>query len=251
VWQFTTGIFGMVPVQGGTFQMGNDASTDPMEKPAHSVTLSGFFICEYEVVQKKWKEVVLWKQGTSVTPLNPSPSYTVGDSLPVTHVSWDDIQIWLGYLNEKEGLSTSSKKYRLPTEAEWEFAARGGNLTHNYRFSGSEVILDVGWTNANSDRVIHKVGTKMPNELGIYDMSGNVSEWCNDFWGAYSAGAQTNPTGPSSGPNKVVRDGSALQNTDWCYVWSRDQEVQNSRFFGGASGAYPGDGYGFRYVKSQ
>jgi formylglycine-generating enzyme required for sulfatase activity len=251
VWQFTTGIFGLVPVQGGTFQMGNDASTDAYLKPAHSVTLSGFFMCRYEVVQKQWREVVQWKQGTATTPLNPSPSYTVGDSLPVTHVSWDDIQIWLGYLNEKEGVSTSTKPYRLPTEAEWEFAARGGNLTHGYRFSGSDMIIDVGWTNSNTNREIQKVGTKLPNELGIYDMSGNVMEWCSDWWGTYSAGAQTNPTGPSTGPAKVMRNGSALQNSDWCYVWSRDYEAQNVRFFGGTSGAYPGDGYGFRYVKTQ
>jgi formylglycine-generating enzyme required for sulfatase activity len=251
VWQFTTGIFGMVPIQGGTFTMGNDASTDTYLKPAHSVTLSGFFMCKYEVVQKQWREIVQWKQGSALTPLNPSPSYTAGDSLPVTHVSWDDIQIWLGYLNEKEGFSASTKKYRLPTEAEWEFAARGGVLTHGYKYSGSDMILEVGWTNSNTNRLIQKVGTLAPNELGIYDMSGNVMEWCNDWWGVFSSGAQTNPTGPTTGQYKVMRNGSALQNSDWCYVWSRDFEAQTVRFFGGASGNYPGDGYGFRYVKTQ
>jgi formylglycine-generating enzyme required for sulfatase activity len=251
VWQFTTGIAGLIPVQGGTFQMGDNTSTDSYLKPAHSVTLSDFFIGQYEVIQKQWKEVVQWKQGTASTPLNPSPSFTVGDSLPVCNVSWDDIQVWLGYLNEKEGLASSTKKYRLPTEAEWEFAARGGNKSGGYKYSGSAILTDVAWFNMNSDSRTHMVGTKAPNELGIYDMCGNVMEWCNDWEGPYTAAAQTNPTGPTSGGSgRIQRGGSAYENGDWCPVAYRDFENPGVRYFGGASGTLR-DGFGFRYVKSQ
>lgn len=185
----------MVYVAGGTFTMGatseqgSDAYSD--EKPVHSVTVSGFHIGKYEVTQKQWVEV-----------MGSNPSYFKGDNLPVENVSWIDVQVFILKLNAKTG-----KKYRLPTEAEWEFAARGGNKSKGYKYSGSNTPSDVSWYDGNSNSKTHPVGTKSPNELGIYDMSGNVCEWCSDWYGEYSSNSQTNPEGPSSGDKRVVRGG--------------------------------------------
>ncbi len=189
-------ISNMVYVSGGTFTMGatseqgDDAFDD--EKPAHSVTVSGFYICKYEVTQALWKAV-----------MGNNPSNWKGDNLPVEQVSWDDCQTFIRKLNALTG-----KNFRLPTEAEWEFAARGGNNSRGYKYSGSNNIGDVAWYDGNSGNKTHVVGTKSPNELGIYDMSGNVCEWCQDRKGSYSSASQTNPTGASSGSNRVLRGGS-------------------------------------------
>ncbi|MDR1897770.1 MAG: formylglycine-generating enzyme family protein [Prevotellaceae bacterium] len=187
----------MVFVKGGTFLMGctaeqgDDCESD--EKPAHKVTLSDFYIGKYEVTQTQWKAI-----------MDSNPSYFSGcENCPVEQVSWDDIQEFIKKLKAKTGLN-----YRLPTEAEWEYAASGGAQSRRYKYSGSNSMDGVAWYSGNSGDKTHPVGTKKANELGIYDMSGNVWEWCNDWFGDYSSNAQTNPKGPSSTSLRVVRGGS-------------------------------------------
>ena len=193
----------MVRVDGGTFTMGatseqgSDAERD--EKPAHQVTLSTYSIGETEVTQALWKAV-----------MGSNPSNFKGDNLPVEEVSWEDCQKFISKLNTATG-----KRFRLPTEAEWEYAARGGSKSRGYKYSGSNTIGDVAWYHYNSGSKTHNVKTKQPNELGLYDMSGNVWEWCQDWCGSYSSGSKTNPTGPSSGSGRVYRGGS------W-YGYARD-----------------------------
>jgi formylglycine-generating enzyme required for sulfatase activity len=216
----------MIAVQGGTFSMGNiSGNTD--EKPVHSATVSSYSIGKYEVTQKQWKEIVHWKQGNAAAPLNPDPSSNKGENLPVESVNRDEIQTWIGYVNEKEGTLT----YRLPTEAEWEFAARGGTKSHGYTYSGSNTIDDVAWYNGNSGKKIHMVGTKGANELGLYDMSGNVWEWCSDLYDVYSADAQSNPTGPAEGFLQVLRGGAWSDDVNGlCRVTSRGYSVPSDRY---------------------
>ena len=188
--------FNMVKVSGGTFQMGatseqgSDAESD--EKPVHQVTLSDYYIGETEVTQELWQAV-----------MGSNPSYFTGSGqLPVEYVTWNYCQTFITKLNALTGM-----QFRLPTEAEWEFAARGGNSSQGYKYSGSNNIDDVAWYYKNSNSKTHEVGTKAPNELGLYDMSGNVKELCQDWYGSYSSSAQTNPTGPTSGSSRVVRGG--------------------------------------------
>lgn len=189
--------FNMVKVEGGTFTMGatseqgSDAESD--EKPTHSVTLSSFSIGETEVTQALWQAV-----------MGNNPSNFTGDSQrPVEQVSWDDCQKFIRKLN-----SLTSKNFRLPTEAEWEFAARGGNKSKSYKYSGSNNFCDVAWYYDNSNSTTHPVKQKQANELGIYDMSGNVEEWCEDWYGSYSGSSQINPKGPSFEYFRVSRSGS-------------------------------------------
>ncbi len=203
--------FEMIAVKGGTFTMGgtseqgSDAEGD--ERPTHSVTLSDYYIGKFEVTQKLWKAV-----------MGNDPSYFKGNNLPVEQVSWNDVQEFVRKLNQKTGAN-----FRLPTEAEWEYAARGGNKSREYKYSGGSNINDVAWyTSTTNDSGTKPVGTKSPNELGIYDMSGNVYEWCQDWYGDYSSGSQTNPTGPSSGSRRVLR-GGGWYNSAWsCRVSYRD-----------------------------
>ena len=203
--------FNMIKVDGGTFTMGATSEmTDPDndEKPTHQVTLSSYYIGETEVTQALWTAV-----------MGNNPSYFKGDNLPVEEVSWEDCQTFIGKLN-----SLSGKRFRLPTEAEWEYAARGGNKSRHTQYSGSSIIDEVAWywqnsggkyltgdwddgkIKANNCRT-HYVKTKKPNELGLYDMSGNVWEWCQDWYGSYGSNALTNPTGPGSGSYRVNRGG--------------------------------------------
>ena len=197
------GDFDMVYVEGGTFTMGatseqgSDAYSD--ESPAHSVTVSDFYIGKYEVTQAQWRAV-----------MGSNPSKFKGDNLPVEQVSWNDIQKFITKLNTMTG-----KTFRLPTEAEWEYAARGGNQSKGYKYSGSNTLDNVAWY-YNSGGKTHPVGQKQPNELGLYDMSGNVWEWCQDWYGSYSSSSQTNPTGPSSGSYRVLRGG------DWGMIFWRN-----------------------------
>ena len=196
----------MVFVQGGTFTMGSkeEPGAEYDEIPAHQVKLSSFYICKYEVTQDLWIEV-----------MGNNPSENVDDNLPVESVSWDDCQLFIKKLNAMSGI-----KFRLPTEAEWEFAARGGIESHNYRYAGSDSIDDVAWY-YNFDQASHEVGTKLPNELGLYDMSGNVMEWCSDWHGRYKVGLQRNPTGPKTGEYRICRGGFWESEDTHCTVTYR------------------------------
>lgn len=186
----------MVVVEGGTFTMGFDANETEhaYETPKHQVTLSTYSIGKYEVTQELWEAV-----------MGENPSISKGENLPVENVSWHDIQTFIKKLNKLTG------KYRLPTEAEWEFAARGGYLSKGYYFIGcNENEIDkTAWHHHNSDKHTHKVGLLNPNELGIYDMGGNVSEWVSDWFGHYSEKPQVNPKGAKkSDIGKIIRGGS-------------------------------------------
>ena len=193
--------FTMIFVEGGTFQMGNNDG-DEDEHPMHNVTLSDYYIGQTEVTQKLWTAV-----------MGSNPSYFKGDDLPVEKVSWNDCQTFINKLNQLTG-----EIFRLPTEAEWEFAAKGGNKSKGYTYSGHNMIEIVAWFISNSGSQTHPVGTKAPNELGIYDMSGNVWEWCYDWYGSYSGSAQTNPAGPSSGSVRVHRGGAWSNDTPSCHT---------------------------------
>ena len=190
----------MVKVEAGTFMMGatsemKDSYDDPDsdEKPVHQVTLTNdYYMGKYEVTQALWEAV-----------MGSNPSYFKGDNLPVEEVSWNDCQEFISKLN-----SLTGRKFRLPTAAEWEYAARGGKKSRGYQYSGSSNISDVAWYDGNSGDKTHPVGTKQANELGIYDMTGNVLEWCQDWYGSYYSSSQTNPTGATSGSRHVNRGGS-------------------------------------------
>lgn len=185
----------MVDVEGGTFLMGLDESEAEhlFETPKHEVTLSDFRIGKYEVTQDLWEAV-----------MGENPSIFKGENLPVENISWHDIQVFIKKLNKQTG-----KKYRLPTEAEWEYAARGGNLSEGYVFIGGNEIDKTAWHSHNADKHTHQVGLLKPNELGIYDMGGNVSEWVQDWYGHYSEKTQRNPHGAKkSDIGKIFRGGS-------------------------------------------
>jgi len=200
----------MVYVEGGTFTMGatseqgSDAYDD--EKPAHQVKLSSFSIGKYEVTQDEWQAV-----------MGSNPSNFKGARHPVENVSWNDCQEFIRKLNSMTG-----KRFRLPTEAEWEYAARGGSKSRGYKYAGSNMLDNVAWYYGNSSNKTHDVGQLSPNELGFYDMSGNVWEWCYDWTGDYSSGSQNNPTGPSSGSSRVYRGGSWRRNAGGCRVSYRN-----------------------------
>lgn len=199
----------MVYVEGGRFTMGatpeqvKDAYGD--EKPTHYVTLSNFRISKYEVTQELW---------TTVMKNNPTRSDLVGAKRPVVNVSWEDCKEFIRKLNQ-----LTNRNFRLPTEAEWEYAAREGK-NRKYRYSGSNRIDDVAWYSGNSNTMVHPVGyQKQANELGLYDMSGNIYEWCQDWYeGHYSGEEQENPTGPKSGTYRVRRGGSWTRNERDCRV---------------------------------
>lgn len=201
----------MVYVQGGTFTMGRTSSKaywcDDSDQPAHQVTVGSFYICKYEVTQKLWKAF-----------MGNNPSWTKADNMPVEWVNWVTAQKFIRKLN-----AFSGKKFRLPTEAEWEYAARGGNRSHNYLYSGSDDINAVAWWQDNSGDKLHPVGTKRPNELGLYDMTGNVYEWCSDWQAPYTSGAQTNPKGPQTGSWRVMRGGNQSSSDSECGVMTRSQ----------------------------
>ena len=201
--------FKMVFVEGGTFTMGatseQGSDADDDEYPTHRVTLSDYYIGETEVTQALWQAV-----------MGSNPSWFKGNNLPVESVSYNDVKEFITKLNQKTG-----KTFRLPTEAEWEYAARGGKKSKGYKYSGSNNIDDVAWYDENSNDKTHPVKTKRPNELEIYDMSGNVLEWCSDWYGDYLSNAQTNPQGPSSGSDRVLRGGSWGGNARYCRASDR------------------------------
>jgi formylglycine-generating enzyme required for sulfatase activity len=212
----------MVAVEGGTFTMGCTAEQGSdcfdYEKPSHSVTVSSFCIGKYEVTQAQW-----------VSVMGSNPSYFKGDDLPVEQVSWDDVQAFITKLNTQTG-----KQYRLPTEAEWEYAARGGAQSKGYKYSGSSDVGAVAWYSSNSGSATHAVGGKQENELGIHDMSGNVWEWCSDWYGEYSSSPLTDPTGPTSGSYRVGRGGHWNNAAAYCRVAYRDYISPSNRssYFG-------------------
>ena len=187
--------FKMMPVQAGMFTMGatdEQGSAQDNEKPSHLVNLSeDYYMGETEVTQELWEAV-----------MGSNPSEFTGKNLPVEQVSWDDCQQFVMKLNALTG-----EQFRLPTEAEWEFAARGGNKSKYYQFSGSNTIENVAWFIGNSSKT-HPVKSKKSNELGIYDMSGNVWEWCQDWYGTYSGSSVTDPVGPTTGTDRLLRGGS-------------------------------------------
>ena len=209
--------FNMIKVDGGTFTMGatpEQVNPESNEKPAHQVTLSSYYIGETEVTQALWKAV-----------MGNNPSYFRGDNLPVENVSWKDCQTFIGKLNDLTG-----KRFRLPTEAEWEYAARGGKRRNHTQYSGGRRIDDVAWYCDNSGSKTHSVKTKKPNELGLYDMSGNVWEWCQDWYGSYGSYVQTNPTGPGSGAYRVDRGGGWDYNERGCRSSNRSSYSPGYRF---------------------
>jgi formylglycine-generating enzyme required for sulfatase activity len=261
----------MVQVAAGTFQMGSTDSLDNGAIPLHSVTLGSFNIDEYEVTYEKWTEVYNWglTHGYADLAAGTNGFNHSGTNNPITGVNWYDIAKWCNARSEKNGfppvyytssaldtvyrtgdidLAANAVKwnvngYRLPTEAEWEFAARGGNNSLGYIYSGSNTKGDVAWYAANSDFGTHTVGTKAANELGIYDMSGNIYEWCFDWYGAYSSESQTDPKGPAIGSNRVMRGGSFYYDDGSQRVTYRGDDfvMSNYRSYGT---------YGFRCVQT-
>jgi formylglycine-generating enzyme len=232
----------MVRVDGGTFSMGSAAQGDA--QPVHTVTVSSFKMSIFEITQAQYE---------AVTGINPS--YFEGDiSRPVERVSWYDAVEFCNRLSEREGLESvytitgrspstgypitsatvamdiSKSGYRLPTEAEWEYAARGGANSHGYTYAGSNTETDVTWYVDNSGNTMHPVGTKAANELGLYDLSGNAKEWCWDWFGGYGGDAQTNPLGLSSGVTRVLRGGSWEVDALHCTVFYRDAFFPDSRW---------------------
>ena len=226
----------MVKVEGGTFEMGataeqgSDASSD--EQPTHMVTLSAYHMSKYEITQAQWKAVM----GTTIEQQRdkrdedefeldpPSKLYGVGDNYPMYHVSWKEAKAFCEKLSQKTG-----KTYVLPTEAQWEFAARGGKNSKAYKYSGSNTLGDVAWYDDNSDGNTHEVGTKTKNELGIYDMSGNVKEWCADVFGEYSSDDVTDPAGLSAGSDRVIRGGGRSSYDSSCRVSFRESDYSDLR----------------------
>lgn len=218
--------FKMIEVKGGTFTMGalpNDEEASYREKPAHSVTVSDFFIGETEVTQELWEAV-----------MGANPSIFEGENLPVEYVSWYNCQTFIEMLNGLYEGQLGKKRFRLPTEAEWEYAARGGKKSEGYLYAGGNTLSIVGWYDLNGGNTTHPVASLRPNELGIYDMSGNVWEWCSDYYDEeyYSVSPSNNPQGPSSGSYRVVRGGSYHDWGRYCRSSNRNGDNSSSRHCG-------------------
>jgi formylglycine-generating enzyme required for sulfatase activity len=214
-------------VKGGCYQMGCGSWTDNCwsdEKPLHEVCVDGFWIGEHEVTQGQWQEIM----GS-----NPS-KFKKGDSYPVEQVSWNDAQAFIRALKAK---NSGRGEFRLPTEAEWEYACRSGGKLEKHAGGGD--VDRVAWYESNSGGSTHPVGTKARNGLGIYDMNGNVLEWCADWKGSYSSGSEKNPTGPSTGSNRVIRGGCWFRDAGYVRCGGRNSGLPDSRY-----------GLGFRVVRT-
>ena len=220
--------FSMIRVEGGTFRMGATKEMkdpDSNETPVHEVTLSTYYLGETEVTQALWQAVM----GTTVRDqrdkANTSrPLRGEGADYPMYYISWEECQQFITKLNQLTG-----RTFSLPTEAQWEYAARGGNKSRHTQYSGSETFDDVAWYGSNSGGNPHPVGEKLPNELGLYDMSGNVGELCSDRYGKYSSSSQTDPTGPKSGINHVCRGGSCYSSLCYCRISHRSYYSPSQR----------------------
>jgi len=223
----------MIKVEGGTFTMGDsEMEGEKDEQPAHEVTLKSISIAKTETTVLQWKT---YCSATSRQMPQP-PSWDWIDTHPIVNVSYDDVVAYCDWLRDKTG-----ELYRLPTEAEWEYAARGGKQSKGYKYSGGQSIDMTCWYEANSNKQTQAVAQKRANELGIYDMSGNVWEWCKDWYGPYASAAQTNPKGAASGSDRVLRGGSWYYTAADCRVANRNYRGPDSRF----------SRYGFRVVLSQ
>lgn len=205
----------MQRIKGGTFKMG-DVHGEYDEITVHSVTLKNFSLGIAEVTQAQWKIIM----GTN-------PSYDQSDeNQPVTDVNWNDCMEFIKKLNDVTG-----RKFRLPTEAEWEFAARGGLYGHDYIYAGSDNPDSVAWQSEFDSEKPHVVMQKKPNELGLYDMSGNVWEWCSDWYALYPYDAQINPKGPLKGESKVIRGGSWGSSAEYCRATLRFRRAPTNRTY--------------------
>ena len=200
-------MYPMVEITGGTFFMGEG-------NERHQVTLSPYQIGKFEVTQELWEAV-----------MGDNHSAFKGARKPITNVSWSYCQEFIKKLNQITG-----KDFRLPTEAEWEFAARGGNMLNKTKFSGSNIVNDVAWYVDNSNDTLHEVGSKNPNSIGVYDMSGNVREWCNDWWGEYCSSPVKDPLGPDGGYGRITRGGSWKSFEEDCHISERDWELPHDSY---------------------
>ncbi len=234
----------MVLVHGGSFKMGSDED-EKTDNQIHTVEIADFYIDKYEVTYNEFQKFIdatkyvtdverdgwsviynkkgeaekvdkiYWKHNVNGELMTPAEYDN-----PVVHITWNDADAYAKWAGK-----------RLPTEAEWEYAASGGGSSNNFEFSGSNKASDVGWYKNNSDKLIHKVGQKIKNELNIYDMTGNVAEWCQDWYDLnyYTISPEENPKGPESGDNKVIRGGSWLDDDQECAVFSRQSEKNGER----------------------
>ena len=217
----------MVLVEGGTYTMGNpdrDKNDEYAKDVPHEVTLSSFYICKYEVTEALW---------TAVMGSNPS-YHKLGDNYPVEQVNWYDCQDFVEKLSELTG-----RHFRLPTEAEWEYAARGGKRSRGYRYSGSYALDEIGWHVGNAHHYKREVGTKKPNELGLYDMTGNVSEWCQDKLDIeyYHHSPSINPQGPD---RSTYKDNRCFRGGSFC----DDEKYDELKVYTRNTGMPPEEKYG-------
>ncbi len=219
--------FNLIWVEEGVFLMGDKESEYEDEKPAHRVSISSFYIGQCQVTQALWKAVMDVE----------NPSGFKGDNHPVESVSWDKVQVFIQKLNK-----VTRKQFRLPTEAEWEYAARGGRYSQGYEYAGSDKLKQVGWYDENSGYETHEVGLLLANELGIHDLSGNVWEWCEDDWHNNYKGAPDDGSAwidaPERGVYRVVRGGGYFNNAVDCRPANRDRNTPVNR----------NDDLGFRLV---
>jgi len=232
----------MILVKGGTYTMGNNNGEDD-EKPAHSISISEFYIGKYEITVAQYKRFC--KETNRELPAFPSKEwYEEYDQIdkwvwkndhPIVNVSWNDAMAYCKWLSQ-----LTNEKYTLPTEAQWEYAARGGQGGKGFKYSGSDNINEVAWYDETSyEKGTRPVGKLRPNEIGVYDMSGNAWEWCLDYYSDYSTAVKKDPTGPSKGKFKVVRGGGWYYTEDMCRVYTRD----------GPYPYYSSFNHGFRIVK--
>jgi formylglycine-generating enzyme required for sulfatase activity len=231
----------MLWIDGGSFRMGNSKGEED-EQPVHVTHVSGFYMGKAEVTQKEYETII-----------GNNPSSMKGDNLPVTNVSWFDVVEYCNKLSGKSGLTPAysgsndniscnftANGYRLPTEAEWEYAARGGNRDmFSFAYAGGNTVDVLGWHTGNSEQRSHEIATKQPNSLGLYDMSGNVWEWCWDWYSAYTLREATNPQGAARGENRVTRGGS----------WSSDASQLRSAYRNPATPASNYQDVGFRVIR--